>query len=278
MEQWRISPFLKGSAMTKNCHQQKADVRCRLRVVDIFAMIFVIMFFAAVISSPATAEENASNPLAAVNNIDLRYQFTSGDFDDRHRAYIDGAYMVMPTLKLKYELHYVQTDITGKDEHDFEKFVIKPIVFPHQTKLNDDWGMRAAVGLEWSVEFGNDDKGIGIGADQISPFGGFAFSHTPSGTTFIPLLQQFVSYNGDTDVNTTALRLIALMPFADGHWFKMDAKFPYDWEIDAWLPTAEVQLGHNFTPQWAAYVDGLAGIGSERLFDAGVGVGLRFKF
>lgn len=240
--------------------------------------ISLIAFVAIFLPAVVTAEENASNPLAAVNNVDLRYQFTSGDYDDRHRLFVDGAYMVMPKLKLKYELHYVQTDLTGEDEHDFEKFVIKPIYFPYDTKLNSEWGMRVAAGLEWTVEFDNDDKGIGVGADTLSPFGGLAFAHLPSGTTLIPLLQQFVSYSGDTDVNTTALRLIALKPFGEGNWFKLDAKFAYDWEIEAWLPTAEVQVGHNFSPQWAAYVDGLAGFGSERLFDAGLGVGLRFKF
>jgi len=242
------------------------------------ALALGVIPIALVFSMTVTAAENASNPLAAVNNVDLRYQYTTGDLDDRHRGFVDGAYMVMPTLKLKYELHYVQTNLTGEDERDFEKFVVKPIFFPYQTKLGADWGMRTAIGLEWSVEFDNEDKGIGVGADQIAPFGGLAFAHLPSGTTLIPLLQQFISYNGDTDVNTTALRLIALKPFGVGNWFKLDAIIPYDWENEAWLPTAEVQLGHNFGPRWAAYVEGLAGFGSDRLFDAGVGAGLRFKF
>ncbi len=244
------------------------------RIVRAFLNSLVIV----IATTPVFAEENASNPLAAVNNVDLRYQFTSGENDDRHRLFIDGAYMIMPKLKLKYELHYVQTDLTGEDEHDFEKIVIKPIFFPYQAKLSDEWGMRAAVGAELTVEFGNEDKGIGIDADTISPFGGFAFAHLPSGTTLVPLLQQFNSYSGDTDVNATAIRLVALKPFGEGNWFKLDAKFPYDWENEIWQPTTEVQLGHNFSPTWAAFIDGLAGFGSDRLFDAGVGLGLRFKF
>ncbi len=83
----------------------------------------------------AAAEENASNPLAAVNNVDLRWQFTSADAGDRHDVFVDGAYMVLPELKLKYELHYNFTDVTGSDENDFEKLVIKPIYFPFETKL-----------------------------------------------------------------------------------------------------------------------------------------------
>ena len=41
---------------------------------------------------------------------------------------------------------------------------------------------------------------------------------------------------------------------------------------------AEIQVGYNFGPSWAIYADGLVGIGSARAFDAGMGLGLRFKF
>jgi hypothetical protein len=55
---------------------------------------------------PAVAggAENASNPLAAVNNVDLRWQYESADPGDTHDVYVDGAHMLMPVLKLKYEL------------------------------------------------------------------------------------------------------------------------------------------------------------------------------
>jgi hypothetical protein len=39
----------------------------------------------------ASAEENASNPLAAVNNVDLSWQFTSADPGDKHDFFVDGA-------------------------------------------------------------------------------------------------------------------------------------------------------------------------------------------
>ncbi len=239
---------------------------------------FLLAFGLTLVTGMATAEENASNPLAAVNNVDLRWQYTSSDPGDRHDVYIDGAYMLLPVLKLKYELHYNFTDVTGSNENDFEKVVFQPIFFPYQTKLSDDWGVRTAVGFEWVVEFGNEDKGIGVGADTISPFGGLAFAHLPSGLTLIPLVQQFISYNGDTDVSTTSARLIALKPFGDGYWVKLDAKVPYDWENETWPITAELQVGYNFGPSWAIYADGLVGIGNDRPYDAGAGLGLRFKF
>ena len=134
----------------------------------------------------ASAEENASNPLSAVNNVDLRWQYFSADAGDLHDVYIDGAYMVMPDLKLKYELHYNFTDVTGEDENDFEKAVIKPIYFPSQTRLSEDWGVRTAVGFDWIVEFNNEDKGIGTGSDQIAPFGGAAFRRASTNLVLIP--------------------------------------------------------------------------------------------
>ena len=69
--------------------------------------------------------ENASNPLAAVSNTDIRYQFFDLDGSDRNDYWIDGAYMVTPALKLKYEVHYWDTDVTGSGESDWESFHIK---------------------------------------------------------------------------------------------------------------------------------------------------------
>ncbi len=140
--------------------------------------IYFLAFGLMLVTGITSAEENASNPLAAVNNVDLRWQFTSAVAGDTHDVFVDGAYMLMPKLKLKYELHYNFTDVTGSDENDFEKVVIKPIYFPSQTKLNEDWGLKTAVGFDWVVEFDNEDKGIGVGADTIAPFGGFAFAQS----------------------------------------------------------------------------------------------------
>ena len=61
----------------------------------------------------AYAEENASNPLAAVTNTDLRAQYFDLDGPERRDYYVDGADMLTPNLKLKYELHHWDTDVTG---------------------------------------------------------------------------------------------------------------------------------------------------------------------
>jgi hypothetical protein len=232
----------------------------------------------ALATSNALAGENASNPLAAVNNVDLRWQYISADAGDAHDIYIDGAYMMHPKLKLKYELHYKITDVTGSSESAFEKLNLKPIYFPFETRLSEQWAVRGALGLEWILEFGNEDKGIGSGADQIAPLAGLAFMRSSTGLVLIPLVQHFFSYSGTTDVNQTALRLIALQPFGEGYWAKLDAKVPFDWENDSVPASAEIQLGYNLSPDWAVYADGLIGIGGDRPFDAGVGLGLRFKF
>ena len=221
--------------------------------------------------------ENASNPLASVNNIDLRWQYTSKDAGDTHDTYVDGAYMIVPELKLKYELHYKFTDVTGSNENDFEKVAIKPIYFPYQSKLNEAWGYKVAAGFEWIVEFDNEDKGIGTGSDQIAPLVGLAFSNLETGLALIPLVQHFTAYDGD-DLNQTSLRLIALQPFGDGYWAKLDSKVPYDWENERWPITGEMQIGYNISTGWAVYADGLVGIGSDRPYDVGAGLGLRFKF
>lgn len=65
-------------------------------------------------TNPAYGEENASNPLAAVNNTDIRLQYFDLDGPERWDFWVaDGAYMLTPKLKLKYELHYCDTDVTG---------------------------------------------------------------------------------------------------------------------------------------------------------------------
>ena len=72
----------------------------------------------------ASADENASNPLASVNNVDTRWQWTSTGSSYKHDVFVDGSAMLLPVLKLKYELHYNATDVSGSDENDFEKVVI----------------------------------------------------------------------------------------------------------------------------------------------------------
>jgi len=144
-------------------------------------------------SKESDGEENASNPLASVNNTDLKYQYFDLGGADRHDIFAEGSYMLDPKLKLKYELHYWETNVTGRSEHDFEKLIIKPIYFP-KTGQFGAWKYKLAVGLEWVIDFDNFDKGIGSGADQLAPLVGLALSSPERGLTVIPLVQHFVSY------------------------------------------------------------------------------------
>ena len=43
-------------------------------------------------------EENASNPLAAVNNTDVRWQYFDLDGPERNDFWLDGSYMLNPKL------------------------------------------------------------------------------------------------------------------------------------------------------------------------------------
>jgi len=221
--------------------------------------------------------ENASNPLAAVNNTDLRVQYFDLDGSDRTDYWVDGAYMLIPALKLKYEVHYWNTDVTGSREGDWKSFHLKPIYFPKQWVGEwGTWKYKWAVGAEWIMDFGNQDKGIGSGSDQIAPLVGIAM--TRGDTVLVPLIQHFVEYSGP-DVNQTAFRLIAIQSLPNNFWGKLDAKVPIDWENDNAVPaTAEVQLGKMFTPSFGTYLDGLIGIGADRPYDWGVGVGMRYNY
>ena len=153
---------------------------------------------------------------------------------------------------------------------------LKGIYFPLDGERGG-WKYRLAVGLEWILDFDNVDKGIGSGADQLSPFLGVSL--TPrAGTTIIPLVQQFLSYNGN-DVNTTAFRAIVLQVLPDDYWIKLDGKVPVDWENDNSVSaTIESQLGKHLSKSVGVYVDGLVGLGGKRSFDYGLGLGLRFKY
>ena len=73
--------------------------------------------------------------------------------------------------------------------------------------------------------------------------------------------------------------MIALQPMAEKKWFKLDAKLPVDRENDDAIPaTVEVQIGKTFREGLGAYVDLLAGVGSDRPYNWGLGVGVRFSY
>jgi hypothetical protein len=221
--------------------------------------------------------ENASNPLAAVNNIDLRAQYFDLDGPERRDYFLDGAYMATPKLKLKYELHYWDTDVTGISESDWESVVLKPIYFPEQwTGQWSTWKYKVAVGGDLILDFDNVEKGIGSGSDQIAPFIGVSMSR--DNTVLVPLVQHFVEFDGP-DVSQTSFRLITIQSLPNKSWMKLDAKVPVDWENDSEIPaSAEVQLGRMFSESFGSYLDGLVGVGGDRPYEWGIGVGARFTF
>jgi len=225
----------------------------------------------------AYGAENASNPLASVNNTDVRLQYYDLGSSDRIDFWAaDGAYMLTPKLKLKYEVHYWSTDVTGSRENELETVHLKPIYFPKQGMIGS-WKYKLAVGAELIMDFGHDDKGIGSGSDQIAPLVGLALVPR-EGTVLIPLVQHFQDFNGK-DLSTTALRLIGLEALPNNNWFKLDAIFRVDWENNNDTPTTvEFQFGKNFSPSFAAYAEGLLGVGGDRSYDWGVGVGIRFNY
>jgi len=190
--------------------------------------------------------------------------------------YVDGAFMANDKFKIRYELHYWETDLTGSSQSGWESLLLKGIWFPKEGV----WGRataRMAVGLEWILDLGKEESGIGSGSNLLGPFVGVALGFK-DGTTLIPLLQQFFSYSG-TDVSTTGIRLIAIKPLQKKMWLKLDFIIPIEWENDGAIPAnAELQLGKNFSKKVALYVDGLIGIGSDRPYDWGIGTALRITY
>ena len=240
------------------------------------SILYSIVFILVAGITQAYCDENASNPLAAVNNTDIRWQYFDLDGGaEINDFYLDGAFMLNPNLKLKYELHYWESDLSGSSENDWESFHIKPIYFPKQGKIGA-WKYKLAYGAELILDFDNDDKGIGSGSDQIAPLAGVALIR--GNTVIVPLVQHFMEYSGP-DVNRTAFRLIAIQKLQNKCWFKLDAKLPVDWEHDEDIAsTVEVQLGKMYTRAFGLYMDGLVGVGGDKPYDWGVGVGVRFNY
>jgi len=162
----------------------------------------------------------------ALDYTDVRVQHFDHGESERQEYFIDGAKMFGPTWKLKYELHYWNTDVTGSSESDFSSLHLKMLHFIDRKRGDSPY--RLALGLEWIKDLGDTDKGIGSGADQLAPLVGIALNL--GNTTVIPLLQHFASYSGD-DVSLTATRLIALKHLPGKRWAKLDLKVPYDWKI-----------------------------------------------
>jgi hypothetical protein len=198
---------------------------------------------------------------------------SSGHLND---FYVDGAFMPLDSLKLKYELHYWNTNLSGASQNGLESVRLKGIFYPKEGA----WGnvkYRIAVGMDWILDLGDIDKGIGTGADQVAPFIGVAMG-LASGDMLIPLLQHNQSYSG-SDISFTTLRTIWLRTLSPGNWLKVDVKYSIDWENDNANPgSIELQYGKSLSRNLALYIDGLAGFGGHRQFDWGVGAGIRFNY
>jgi hypothetical protein len=241
---------------------------------------FILGLTLVLASIPASGQENASNPLAAVSNTDLRFHYIDlGGGSDLTDAWVDGAYMVAPKLKVKYELHYWNTDASGSSVSAFQSFHLKPIYFPTQGAWGS-WKYKLAVGFEWIVGLADDEIGIRVRgkrySDQIAPLVGLTL--VKGGTVLVPLMQHFVSYSGP-EISTTAFRLIAIQSLPNGFWGKLDAIAPIEWKNDNAVPAeAELQLGKMISSSFGIYVDGLIGIGGDKPHNWGVGVGVRFNY
>ena len=234
---------------------------------------FVLMFVSGI--TDAFCKENASNPLAVVGHTDLRWQYKDLGGPERNDFYLDGAVMLSPRLKLKYELHYWDTDKSGTWQNDWESLRLTPIYFPTKGKWGS-WKYKLGIGAELIEDFGNEDKGIGSGSDEIAP--AVAVELRRGDTVLTPRVQHYVEYDGP-NVNKTEFRLTAFQSLPNKYWCKLEPKITVDWADDNAIPaTLKVELGKMFLPLFGTYVDGLLGIGGDRSYDWGFGIGLRFHY
>ena len=243
-------------------------------------MILFVMITHGVVAeeSPPSnaAPENASSPLAKVRNTDVKLRVFDIDGDDRDDYAVEGAMMLSPSLKFRYEARYWETNVNGRNTSGMESARAKAIYFPGDGKWGDT-PYRLAVGAEVKVHFDNQVKGIGKDADTILSFIGAALKIQP-GTTVIPLLQHEAQYDGE-EVSVSSFRLLAVQELPNRTWLKLDAMASIDWENDEETPaSAEIQYGHQFTPAFGIYAEAMAGLGCYKPYDWGIGAGLRFNY
>lgn len=107
-----------------------------------------IRFLVLLLAPTKAAEENQSNPLSKGMNTDLSVQYFVLRGDSEATDYVvDGAFMANEKPKVKYELHCVDTYVTGNSEQDWESFHLEGIYFTSEGK----WGetpYRTEIGLE----------------------------------------------------------------------------------------------------------------------------------
>jgi len=84
----------------------KATLKCSfsLLLLSIIALLASGTTFA---EEEDKISENPSNPLAAASNVDLRAKYLDlKDGSDRYIYSLEGATMLSPKMKLKFEVHY----------------------------------------------------------------------------------------------------------------------------------------------------------------------------
>lgn len=225
---------------------------------------------------------NASDPTAAVNFVDFRFQaFDLDGSADRDRYALEGAYIPAEGHKLTYEINYWDTDITGKDESGLESVKVRYINLQPKM-LSGGLKYKLAIGAEVILDQGDVDDGIGSGTDQIAPMFGAGWLLSER-HFLITLVQYFHSYEEDSNaekVRTTGPRLIWLYKIPDiKGWLKVDDKFSINHEDDDHTSNSiEIQLGKMFTPSIGGYVEYLNNNAGVRGYDDGIGVGLRMTF
>lgn len=81
------------------------------------------------------------------------------------------------------------------------------------------------------------------------------------------------------DFNQTSFRFIGIKALPSDWWAKADAKVPIDWEDGNAIPASlEFQVGKMFNPNFGVFAEALIGVGGDRPYDQGVGLGLRFNY
>jgi hypothetical protein len=98
--------------------------------------------------------------LTKVKNTDLRWNYLDlGSAGHLNDLYVDGAFMPLDSLKLKYELHYWDTNFSGTGESGLESVRLREIFFPKEGA----WGIlkyRIAVGMDWILGLGALIQGL----------------------------------------------------------------------------------------------------------------------
>ncbi|MEH6633764.1 MAG: hypothetical protein V7776_23455, partial [Halopseudomonas aestusnigri] len=98
-------------------------------LIKIILLSSLSIFIVSAQAEEPQAAENASSPLAKVRNTDFKLRVIDTGNGDRNDYAIEGAVMLSPKLKLKYEARYWETDITGRDTSGMESARLKGIYF-----------------------------------------------------------------------------------------------------------------------------------------------------